>query len=64
VLSAQPAAAQSFAWDALQKSGQNTNGTVRSADEKTSFATLRVEGTGQLRSIPVLTIDAPRITSA
>ena len=63
-MSARPATAQSFAWDALQKSGQTTTGTVRSADERTPFATLRVEGTGQPRSTTVLTIDAPRITSS
>ncbi len=48
----------------MQKSGQTTAGTVRSADARSSFATLQIEGTGQPRSLTILTIEAPRITSS
>ena len=48
----------------MQKSGQITAGTVRSADARSSFATLQIEGAGQPRTITILTIEAPRITSS
>ena len=64
MLSARPAAAQTFAWDAVQKSGQTIPGAVHSADAQTSFATLQIQGTVQPRTVTILTIDAPRITSS
>ena len=45
----------------MQKDGRITAGTVRPADGQTSFASLRIEGTGEPRTITILTIEAPRI---
>jgi hypothetical protein len=61
---ARPAAAQTFAWDALEKNGQTVAGTVRSADTRTPFSTLQITGPGQPRTVTILTIDAPRITGS
>ena len=64
MLAARPAAAQTLAWDALQKSGRVVAGTVRPADAATPFATLQIEGAGQPRTITVLTIDAPEVSGS
>ena len=55
------AASRDFTWEALQKAGLVSAGTVLPPDGDSPFHHLRVEGTDRQSTVTVLTIDRPRV---